>query len=96
MSVHNEWSKEPNTEIASGVQEISRAKKLAGEGGGQLRISDPLLLESLCLLGVGIAAACVTLVVAEVLRSACSIRIYFEPIDYQPDDQWRSEIFKEG
>ena len=73
-------------EIASGVHEIIRAKKLAGEGGRQLRTSDPLLLESLCLLGVGIAAIFMTLVAA-VLRSACSIRIYFEPVAEKPDDQ---------
>ena len=71
MNVHNEWSTEANIRTASRVHEITRAMIVAK--GGQLRISDPLLLESLCVLGVGILEASVTLVVAEVLRNACFI-----------------------
>ena len=69
MNVHNEWSTEAKIRTSSRVHEITRAMTVVK--GGQLRISDPLLLESLCVLGVGILGATVTLVVAEVLRNAC-------------------------
>ena len=69
MDVHNEWSTETSIHNARRIKEIRVTVKLPG----LLQISDPLLLESLCLLGIGISAAWTSPIFFEILRDSLNV-----------------------
>ena len=69
MDVHKEWSTETTIHNARRIKEIRVKVKLPG----LLQSSDPLLLESLCLLGIGISAAWVSLIFFEILRDSLNV-----------------------
>ena len=73
MDIHKEWSTEATIHNARRIKEIRVKVKLPG----LLQISDPLLLESLCLLGIGIAAAWLSLILFEVLLDGVTIDFYY-------------------
>ena len=74
MDVHKEWSTEKTIHNARRIKEI-RVKVMLP---GLLQTSDALLLEPFCLLGIGILAAVVSLILFEVVTDSVTIYFYYE------------------